>query len=158
MSPRVGLYPGSFDPVHVGHVDLVHRASRITDRLVVAVLVNPAKTCRFTVEERVDLLEEVFADHDDVEIATFDGLLVDFAKQVGANVVVRGLRAVSDFDYEFSMAHMNRRLQPEIETVCLMAAPDYTYLSSRLVKEVAGLGGDVANLVPPTVLRALQAG
>ena len=157
MSERVGLYPGSFDPVHLGHVDLVERAARTCDRLVVAILDNSQKTELFTVEERVSMLERAFVEMPQVEVVTFRGLLVDFAKQRGAAVVFRGLRAVSDFEYEFQMAQMNRRLAGEVETLFLMASEEFTYLSSRLVKEVALLGGDVKGLVPPEVAQALEA-
>ena len=156
MSERVGLYPGSFDPVHLGHVDLVQRACRVCDRLIVAILQNSAKSSLFATDERVELLGRTFHDQPQVEIATFSGLLVDFARQRGAATVFRGLRAVSDFEYEFQMALMNRRLAGDIETVFLMPSEDYTYLSSRLVKEVALLGGDVAGLVPNCVAEALE--
>lgn len=155
MSKRIGLYPGTFDPVHLGHVDVVERAVRLTDRLVVAILDNPAKACLFSVEERVALLRETFAGEDRVEVASFRGLLVDFARQQGATIVFRGLRAVSDFDYEFQMALMNRRLDAEVETVFLAPGEDLTYFSSRLIKEVARLGGHVEEMVPPPVARAL---
>lgn len=151
----IGIYPGSFDPVHDGHVDLVERAARLTDRLIVAVLDNAGKRSLFSVQERVDMLSDCFRSTAHVEVATFEGLLVDFARQRGARLVVRGLRAVSDFDYEFQMALMNRRLAESVETVFLMASEEYTFLSSRLVKEVAGLGGDVSGLVPPAVAEAL---
>jgi pantetheine-phosphate adenylyltransferase len=157
VSERIGLYPGSFDPVHLGHVDVVRRALRMTDRMVVGVLDNPSKRCLFTVEERLDLLRETFADEPRVGVATFRGLLVDFARQRGATIVVRGLRAVSDFEYEFQMALMNRRLDAGVETVFLMPGEDHTYLSSRLVKEVATLGGDVSGFVSARVARALEA-
>ena len=156
MTRRTGLYPGSFDPVHLGHVDVVRRALRLADHLVVAVLDNPAKTSLFSVEERIELLRASFADLPNVEVAQFRGLLVELARQRGASVVFRGLRAVSDFEYEFQMALLNRRLEPGVETVFLMPAESYTYLSSRLVKEVALLGGSVAGLVPPAVAEALE--
>ena len=156
-SRRIGLYPGSFDPVHHGHVDVVRRALRLADHLVVAVLDNPDKTSLFSVAERMELLQDCFRDVPSVEVATFGGLLVDFARSRRATVVFRGLRAVSDFEYEFQMALMNRRLEPEVETVFLMPAEKYTYLSSRLVKEVALLGGDVDGLVPAPVASALAA-
>ncbi len=157
MTQRIGLYPGSFDPVHRGHVDLVQRAGRSCDRIVVAILENSSKTSLFTVEERVGMLERAFQDMPQVEIATFRGLLVDFARQRGAATVFRGLRAVSDFEYEFQMAQMNRRLANDVETLFLMASEEFTYLSSRLVKEVALLGGDVSGLVSPEVALALEA-
>jgi pantetheine-phosphate adenylyltransferase len=157
VNESIGLYPGSFDPVHLGHVDLVQRAARSCDRVVVAILDNSAKTSLFTVDERVAMLRGAFVDMPEVDVVTFRGLLVDFAKQQGAAVVFRGLRAVSDFEYEFQMAQMNRRLAGDVETLFLMASEDYTYLSSRLVKEVALLGGDVTGLVPPAVAEALEA-
>ena len=151
----IGIYPGSFDPVHHGHVDVVRRACRITPRLVVAVLDNPAKSCLFSVEERLELLRQSLPALPGVEIGTFRGLLVDYAREQGATVVFRGLRAVSDFEYEFQMALMNRSLHPELETVFLTPSQDTTFLSSRLVREVALLGGDVAKLLPPAVHEAL---
>lgn len=156
MSERIGLYPGSFDPVHQGHVDLVQRAARSCDRIVVAILDNSAKTSLFTVEERMAQLERAFRFMPQVEIASFSGLLVDFARQRGAATVYRGLRAVSDFELEFQMAQMNRRLADDVETLFLMASEEFTYLSSRLVKEVALLGGDVTGLVSPEVAQALE--
>ena len=135
----VGIYPGSFDPLHLGHVDVIGRASRIADRLVVAVLENTAKTGLFSVAERVELLQACLGSMPGVEVGSFRGLLVDYARQQGATVVFRGLRAVSDFEYEFQMALMNRTLSPDLETVFLTPSQDLTFLSSRLVKEVAAL-------------------
>ena len=152
----VGIYPGSFDPVHLGHVDLVRRAVRIADRLIVAVLDNPGKSCLFSVQERLELLRSTLRGIDRVEVDSFEGLLVEHARQRGASLVFRGLRAVSDFEYEFQMALMNRRLEPSLETVFLTPAEDLTFVSSRLVKEVAGLGGPVESFVPVEVARALQ--
>lgn len=152
----VGLYPGSFDPVHLGHVDLVRRAATIADRLIVAVLENQAKTSLFSVARRIELLETALHGIDGVEVATFSGLLVDYCRQRGARVVFRGLRAVSDFEYEFQMALMNRHLAREVETVFLAPSEHFTFLSSRLVKEVTQLGGDVSGLVPPHVAAALD--
>jgi len=157
MGRLVGIYPGSFDPVHLGHVDLVRRAARLVERLVVAVLDNPAKSCLFSVEQRLDLLRRSLAGIPGVEVGTFRGLLVDHARQEGATVVFRGLRAVSDFEYEFQMALMNRTLESDLETVFLTPSLAYTFLSSRLVKEVAALGGDVSSLIPPVVAEAMQA-
>lgn len=157
MSALVGVYPGSFDPVHLGHVDVVRRGARLSDRLIVAVLDNSSKQGLFTVEERLELLRATFADVPGVEVATFRGLLVEFARQQGASFVVRGLRAVTDFEYEFQMALMNRRLEPAVETVFLAPSEDCSYFSSRLVKEVASLGGDVSGLVPAPVHEALLA-
>ncbi len=156
-SPRVAIYPGSFDPLTNGHVDIISRGARLFDRIVVAILLNPEKSPLFTPTERVEIAREVFADAPNVEVETFHGLLVDYAVQRQAAVIVRGLRAVSDFEFEMQMALMNRHLSPEIETVFMMPGEAYTYLSSRLVKEVFALGGSVAGLVPPSVERRLLA-
>ena len=155
-SERIGVYPGSFDPVHLGHVDIVRRAARLSDRLIVAVLDNSTKSPLFSLDERLDLLRRSFDGMDNVEVDTFRGLLVDFARARGASVVFRGLRAVSDFEYEFQMALMNRRLARGLETVFLTPAEDLTFVSSRLVKEVASLGGDISSFVPPHVAEALR--
>jgi pantetheine-phosphate adenylyltransferase len=152
---RIAVYPGSFDPLTNGHVDIIRRGSRIFDRIVVAVLVNPGKEPLFTPKERVELAREVFADDANVEVETFDGLLVDYARSRRASVIVRGLRAVSDFEYEMQMALMNRHLSPDLETVFMMPSEAYTYLSSRLVKEVFALGGPVEAFVPTAVERRL---
>jgi pantetheine-phosphate adenylyltransferase len=152
---RVAVYPGSFDPITKGHEDLIHRSLGFVDRMIVAVAVNVAKQPLFSFEERVALIRECVPDKR-VEVQSFDGLLVDFAKKVGATVIVRGLRAVSDFEYEFQMALMNRNLGPHIETVFLVPAFDLTYLSSSLVREVARFGGDVSALVHPAVQQALK--
>ena len=151
---RVAVYPGSFDPITKGHEDLIHRSLEFVDRLIVAVAVNVAKQPLFTLEERVALIKQTVSGK--VEVQSFDGLLAEFAKQVGASVIVRGLRAVSDFEFEFQMALMNRNLAPAIETVFLVPAFDLTYLSSSLVREVARFGGDVSQLVHPKVQQALK--
>jgi pantetheine-phosphate adenylyltransferase len=153
--PRIGVYPGSFDPVTRGHEDLIRRSLAFVDRVIVAVAVNVAKQPLFTLEERVALLRETVR-LPEVEVQSFDGLLVEFAQRVGASVIVRGLRAVSDFEYEFQMALMNRTLAPRLETVFLVPAFDLTYLSSSLVREVARFGGDVSQLVQPSVQQALR--
>jgi pantetheine-phosphate adenylyltransferase len=153
--PRVAVYPGSFDPITHGHEDLIRRSLAFTDRLIVAVAVNVAKQALFTLEERVALIRGA-VQHPAVEVQSFDGLLVGFARQVGATLIVRGLRAVSDFEYEFQMALMNRTLAPGLETVFLVPAFDLTYLSSSLVREVARFGGDVSEFVHPAVQRALR--
>jgi len=153
---RIAVYPGSFDPVTKGHADLIRRSLAFSDRVVVAVAVNVTKQPLFTLEERVALIRETVS-LPGVEVRSFDGLLVDFARQVGATMLIRGLRAVSDFEYEFQMALMNRTLAPGIETVFLVPAFDLTYLSSSLVREVARFGGDVSALVHPAVQRALTA-
>jgi len=153
---RLAVYPGSFDPLTNGHVDIISRGAALFDRIVVAILVNPEKRALFTLEERVEIAREVFADFEGVEIDTFDGLLVDYARRRDASVIVRGLRAISDFEYEMQMALMNRKLNPELETVFMMPAETFTYLSSRLVKEVFSLGGTVDEFVPPCVVSRLQ--
>ena len=148
------VYPGSFDPLTNGHLDLIERSLRIFDELIVAVVTNPAKTATFSDEERVEMIREATRGRK-IEILVFEGLLVDFVKRVGAGAIVRGLRAVSDFEYEFQMALMNRKLREEIETVFLMPHEAYSYISSRLIKEVAGYGGSVTGLVPPGVEKRL---
>ena len=145
---RTAIYPGSFDPVTLGHWDLIQRAGKLVDRLVVAVLHNPAKQCAFTVEERMAFLKELTAGNPKVEITTFHGLLVDYAKREKAGFIVRGVRAFSDFEYEFQMALMNRKLSPDLETVFLMPKEEYSVVSSRMVREVGCMGGDISDLVP----------
>jgi len=153
--PRIAVYPGSFDPITRGHEDLIRRAFTFADRVVVAVAVNAAKQPLFTLAERVALIQQAVATPH-VDVRSFEGLLAEFARSVGASVIVRGLRAVSDFEYEFQMALMNRNLAPGIETVFLVPAFDLTYLSSSLVREVARFGGDVSQLVHPAVQKALH--
>ncbi len=150
------IYPGTFDPLTNGHTDLIARAARLFDRVVVAVAENPAKGTAFTLDERVALAREVLAPLDNVEVSGFTTLLVDFARQVGARVLVRGLRAVSDFEYEFQLASMNRRLAPEVETVFLTPDEQYGFVSSSLVKEICRLGGDVSAFVHPRVAVELE--
>ena len=150
------VYPGSFDPLTNGHVDIISRGSRLFDRIIVAILVNAEKLPLFTVPERVDIARAVFTDRPNVEVDTFDGLLVDYVERRHAQAIVRGLRAVSDFEYEFQMALMNRRLKPAIETVFMMPAEQYSYISSRLIKEVFALGGRVHGLVPDMVEMRLR--
>jgi len=150
------LYPGSFDPPTNGHVDLIQRGARIFGHLTVAILNNPGKNALFTVEERVEMLKESTSALSNVSVATFDGLMVEFARQQGASAVLRGIRAISDYEYEFQMALMNRRLAPEIETVFLQPAGRYSFVSSRMLKEVFSFGGDVSGLVPPNVLKRLR--
>jgi pantetheine-phosphate adenylyltransferase len=156
MSEIIAIYPGSFDPLTNGHVDIIQRGSRLFDRIVVAVLINVEKAPLFSVHERVEIAREVFRGWTNVEVDTFDGLLVEYAHRKHAGVIVRGLRAVSDFEYEMQMALMNRRLNPDVETVFMMPAEPYTYVSSRLVKEVVALGGSVHGLVPDLVERRLR--
>ncbi len=152
---RIAVYPGTFDPVTNGHLDLVDRGRLRFDGLVVAILSNEEKLPMFTLEERIGFLRDATSRWPDVQVDTFDGLLVDYARTIGASVILRGLRAVSDFEYELQMAMMNRRLAPELETVFLMPSESYSYLSSRLVREVARLGGRLDGLVPESVARAL---
>ena len=153
---RIAVYPGTFDPVTNGHLDLVERASRQFDRLIIAILRHDEKQPVFSLEERMALLREAAAPFANVEVDAFHGLLVDYAQKVGAGTIVRGLRALSDFEYELQMAMMNRRLAPDVETVFLMPSEAYAYLSSRLVREVARLGGDLTGLVPAQVVAALK--
>lgn len=150
------IYPGTFDPITNGHSDLIARASRLFDRVVVAVAANPKKTPLFNLEERVALAREVLAGLNNVEVCGFDTLLADFARHQGARVILRGLRAVSDFEYEFQLAGMNRRLAPDVETLFLTPAEKYTFISSSLVKEVAALGGDITDFVDIKVKAALN--
>jgi pantetheine-phosphate adenylyltransferase len=149
------IYPGSFDPVTNGHIDVVERARKLFDEVIVAVAENDEKQPLFSLEERLDLLRQTVGKIDNVRIAHFKGLLIDFAVREEANAVIRGLRAVSDFEFEFQMALMNRKLKDTVETIFLMPKEEYTYLSSRLVKEIARLGGDVAKFVPGGVVTAL---
>ncbi len=157
MQSIVAIYPGSFDPVTNGHLDLIARGSRIAERLIVAVLRNESKQALFSVEERIEIIQKVVEPFANVEVASFDGLLVDYAASRGANLILRGIRAVSDYEYELQMALMNRRLRPELETAFLMAGEAYSFVSSKLVKEVVSLGGDVSGLVPPAVEARLKA-
>jgi pantetheine-phosphate adenylyltransferase len=152
----IAVYPGSFDPLTNGHVDIIQRGARLFDRIIIAILLNLEKSPLFTVDERVAIARAAFVDRSNVEVDTFDGLLVDYARRRHAGVIVRGLRAISDFEYELQMALMNRRLSPDVETVFMMPAEPYTYVSSRLVKEVVALGGSVTGLVPEGVEARLR--
>jgi len=154
--PTLAVYPGSFDPLTNGHVDIILRGARLFDRIVVAILVNAEKSPLFTMEERVDIVRAVFKDQPNVEVETFDGLLVDYVARRNAQVIVRGLRAVSDFEYEFQMALMNQRLNDRIQTIFMTPAEQYTYISPRLIKEVFALGGRVHGLVPDMVEARLR--
>ena len=153
---NTAIYAGTFDPVTLGHVDLVQRASRLFDRVIVAVAANENKKPLFSLAERVDLAKAVLSHHANVEVIGFKNLLTDFAAEKGANIILRGLRAVSDFDYEFQLAGMNRYLAPAIESLFLMPSEHCTYLSSRLVREISALGGDVSQFVPAVVVTALK--
>jgi pantetheine-phosphate adenylyltransferase len=150
------LYPGTFDPPTNGHIDLIQRGAKLFEHLTVGVLINPVKNPLFTPEERVEMLRESTSALDNVSVATFDGLMVDFARQLGAMAVLRGIRAISDYEHEFQMALMNRRLAPEVETVFLQPAGRYSFVSSRLLREVFSFGGDVSGLIPPNVLKRLR--
>jgi pantetheine-phosphate adenylyltransferase len=158
---RIGLYPGTFDPVTLGHLDIVKRAVKLVDRLVIGIANNPSKSQAFSIGERVEMMRRETAPlagdgRATVTVETFDTLLIHFARQLGASVIIRGLRAVSDFEYEFQMVGMNQRLDPEIETVFLMADPRHQAIASRLVKEIAAFGGDITPFTPPLVAEALK--
>lgn len=150
------IYPGSFDPVTYGHLDVIKRSSKLVDELIVGVLNNKAKTPLFSVEERVKMLGEVTKDMPNVKIIPFEGLLVDFARKTGARVVIRGLRAITDFEYELQMSQTNHKMEPDVETVFLTTSLEYSYLSSTTVKEVAAFGGDISQFVPPVVLENIE--
>ena len=151
----IAIYPGSFDPITNGHLDVIERGARLFGRLIVSILRNESKAPLFSIEERMEMLAEVTAPWKNIELDSFDGLLADYALRRGARVILRGIRAISDYEYELQMALMNRRLQPGVETVFLLAGEQFSFISSRLVKEVIGLGGNIAGLVPPVVERRL---
>lgn len=153
---KIALYPGTFDPITNGHIDLIQRAAKLFDEVIVAIASSQKKLPRFTLEKRIELAEKVLAGCPNVKVKGFDILLVDFAKEQHANILIRGLRAISDFEYEFQLASMNRKLAPDIESLFLMPADEYSFISSSLVKEVAALKGDVSNFVHPLVNEALQ--
>lgn len=152
----IAIYPGTFDPFTNGHLDLIERSANLFGKLVVAILRNENKEPLFSVAERMEMMREVLGGYSNVEVDSFGGLLVDYVARKGATVILRGIRAISDYEYELQMALMNRRLHPEIETVFLMASEAYSFISSRLVKEVVGLGGNVSGLVPPVVEARLK--
>jgi pantetheine-phosphate adenylyltransferase len=154
---RIAIYAGSFDPITRGHEDLMHRSLEFVDTLIVAVAINSTKQPLFSTDERVQLIRSSLGNHASIEVRSFGGLLVDFARDVGASLLIRGLRAVSDFEYEYQMALMNRHLSPKLETVFMVPSLDTTYISASLVREVARYGGDVKDLVHPTVAEALRA-
>jgi pantetheine-phosphate adenylyltransferase len=153
---RRAIYPGSFDPVTNGHLDVIERARKLFDEVIVAIAHNDQKQPLFSLDERLDFLRETLGNLDGVQVAPLQGLLVDFAVEQKATAVIRGLRAISDFEFEFQMALMNRKLEPTVETIFLMPKEEYTYLSSRIVKEIARLGGDIAKFVPPPVVEAFS--
>ena len=155
MTERVALYPGSFDPLTNGHLDILSRARRLADRVIVAILENDAKTPLFSVAERIEMIREITGDHSATPVRSFSGLLVDFAQEMGATLIVRGLRAVSDYEYELQMALMNRRLGPSIETVFLMAKEEFSHVSSTLLRQIATLGGNLTKFLPDIVRDAL---
>ncbi len=152
----IAVVPGSFDPITAGHMDIIRRISKLYDGVVVGVVVNPSKKPLFSLEDRVKMVRGAIKDNEKIEVDSFDGLLVGFVKKHKARVIIRGLRAVSDFEREFQMAQLNRRLNPDIETMFVMASPEYAYLSSSAVKEIAQYGGDVSGLVPPNVAKLLR--
>ena len=153
---RKAVYPGSFDPITNGHVDIIERGLKIFDRIIIAVLENPKKQPLFSTKERVRMIEDIFRDQKRIEVKAFDGLLVDFVRKNDATIVIRGLRAISDFEYEFQMTLMNRKLNPDIETLFMMPSINYSFLSSNLVKEVSMLGGSLSGLVPAEVENKLK--
>ena len=153
---RIAIYPGSFDPVTNGHIDIAERGLKLFDKIIVAILHNPVKEFLFTVEERVEMLEQSFKDYPDITVETFDGLLVDYAARRKSIAILRGMRAVSDFEYEFQLALMNRRLKREIQTVFLMTGLRWIFTSSSIIKEAARFGGDITSVVPPPVNRKLK--
>lgn len=153
---RVAIYPGSYDPITNGHIDIIKRGFKIFDKIIVAALKNPSKTPLFTLEERLEILEETFDGYDNIEIDFFEGLLVDYLKRKNVTTVVRGLRAISDFDIELQMALLNRQIEPEMETIFLVPSMQYSFVSSRLVKEIYQLGGGIKNIVPETVDKRLK--
>lgn len=154
---RIAIYPGSFDPIHNGHMDIAQRAAAIFDQLIIAVYARPDKSLLFSVEKRVALAQAVMAPYDNVQVKPYEGLTVDFARSLGAQTLVRGLRVISDFEREYQMALMNQQLGSEIETICLMTSYEYAFVSSSLVKEVFVAGGNIAGMVHPVVLQALEA-
>lgn len=153
---RVAIYPGSFDPFTFGHLDIIERGSKVFDKMVVAVAYNVSKNTTFSIEERVEIIDEVFKDNDRVEVDSFKGLLVDYAKSKGTNIVLRGMRSVSDFEYEMQMAHANKSLDPGLETVFMVTSRKYSHISSSLIREIVSLGGSAGDLVPEVVEKKLK--
>ncbi|MBQ9965456.1 MAG: pantetheine-phosphate adenylyltransferase [Clostridia bacterium] len=150
---NIAICPGSFDPVTMGHIDIITRAAGMFDKLIVVVMNNAAKQCSFTPEERVAMIKKCVADHDNIEVDAFDGLLADYAAKRGARAIIKGLRAMSDFEYEFQMALANKKLNPDVETLFLTTAQQNMYLSSSMVKQIAGMGGDISGFVPSVILK-----
>lgn len=156
-APTIAIYPGTFDPITMGHMDIIHRALNLFDRVIIAIAINPGKTPLFTIEERIEMIQKCFPEeHPRIEIAAVSGLIVNFAMQHGAKAIIRGLRAVSDFDYELQLALMNRKLEREVDTIFLMPAFRWIYISSTIIKDAARYGGDVSELVPPHVNQLLK--
>lgn len=153
---KVAIFPGSFDPITNGHIDIIERCNHLFDEIIIAIAFNPDKKGLFTLEERLEMIRNIYGDHKNIIIDSFEGLLVDYARKMGAKIIIRGLRAISDFEYEFQMALMNRRLDDKIETIFMMPHEKYSYVSSRLIKEVFQFGGSVQGLVPPIVENKLR--
>jgi pantetheine-phosphate adenylyltransferase len=156
MPKKIAVYPGSFDPITFGHLDIITRGLRIFDNVIIAVAENSAKSLLFTIEERVELIRKVLEDNSRVTVDTFSGLLIDYVLDRGATVIIRGLRAVTDFEYEFQIAQMNRAISQEVETLLMMTSVPFSYLSSSIVKEVSSLNGPINGLVPPVVIKSLD--
>jgi pantetheine-phosphate adenylyltransferase len=156
MKERIAVYPGSYDPLTNGHIDIIERGLKIFDKVIVAILKNPSKNSLFSIEERMDILRETFQDRNEIEVDCFEGLLVNYLRKKNVTTVVRGLRAISDFEIEFQMALMNRRIEPQCETIFLVPSVHYSFVSSRLVKEIYQLGGEIKNMIPPVVDRKLK--
>lgn len=154
---KTAICPGSFDPVTLGHLNIINRARKVFDKIIVAVMINPEKHTMFTVDERIELLKRCTGDMDDVEVVGFDGLLADYARQRGASAIIKGLRAVSDFEYEFQMALANKKLNPNLETMFLTTNAENMFLSSSIVKQIGGFGGDISNFVPACLLEDIKA-
>ncbi len=156
MDVKTAIYPGTFDPLTNGHISILNRALKIFDKLIIAILINPKKTPLFSIDERKSMIEEVFRDRPNIEIDSFDGLLVDYVIEKGSNVIVRGLRALSDFEYEFQLALMNRKLNRDVQSIFLMTDYKWFYISSTIIKEAASLGGNISGLAPPHVCQKLK--
>jgi len=156
MSARIAIYPGTFDPITNGHLSILKRGLNIFDKVIIAILINPQKLTLFSMEERIEMIQEALGNRDNVEVESFDGLLVDYAVKKKANVILRGLRALSDFEYEFQMALMNRKMNRDVQSIFLMTDYKWFYISSTIIKEAASLGGDISGLVPPNVCTKLK--